>query len=67
MKRLASLVTVLICLLAALPVAYTQTTSGQVTGRLVDSGGADEVIAGGKIQLANDLTKQVREVPRTWR
>jgi Carboxypeptidase regulatory-like domain/TonB-dependent Receptor Plug Domain len=59
MKRLAFLVTVLICLLAALPVAYTQTTSGQITGRLVDSGGA--VIPGGKIQLANDLTKQVRE------
>ncbi|MCC7173811.1 MAG: TonB-dependent receptor [Bryobacterales bacterium] len=33
--------------------------SGQITGRLVDPGAA--VIVGAKIQLTNDLTKQVRE------
>ena len=32
MKRLASLVTVLICLLAALPAVYGQSVTGQISG-----------------------------------
>ena len=45
--------------LAMLPAAYAQTMTGQITGRLVDPGGA--VITSAKVQLENDLTKQVRE------
>jgi hypothetical protein len=44
---------------AAMPAAYAQMMSGQVAGRLVDPAGA--VILGAKVQLTNDLTKQVRE------
>lgn len=55
--RVAALVAFL--LLAVLPIAYSQTITGQITGRLVDAGGS--VIVGAKVQLANDLTKQVRE------
>src|SRR3954449_8771315 len=50
---------VLFLLLAIAPAAYSQMMSGQITGRLADSGGA--VIAGAKIQLTNELTNQVRE------
>ena len=45
--------------LALLPEASAQMMSGQITGRLADPAGA--VIVGAKVQLTNDLTKQVRE------
>src|SRR5450759_714671 len=57
MKRFASLVTVLICLLAALPAVYGQSVTGQISGNVVDSAGA--VIPGVKVLLTNDLSKQV--------
>ncbi|HEY3441319.1 MAG TPA: carboxypeptidase regulatory-like domain-containing protein [Paludibaculum sp.] len=46
-------------LFAAMPAAYSQMMSGQITGRLADPAGA--VVVGAKIQLTNDLSKQVRE------
>ncbi len=50
----------LACLfLALMPVASAQTMTGQITGRLADPAGA--MIVGAKVQLTNDLTKQVRE------
>ncbi|HPT25736.1 MAG TPA: carboxypeptidase-like regulatory domain-containing protein, partial [Bryobacteraceae bacterium] len=45
--------------LALLPAANAQMMSGQITGRLADPAGA--VIVGAKVQITNDLTKQVRE------
>ena len=57
MKRLASLVTVLICLLAALPAVYGQSVTGQISGNVVDPAGA--VIPGVKVLLTNDLSKAV--------
>ena len=44
---------------AVSPAAYAQMMSGQITGRLVDPAGA--VIVGSRVQITNDLTKQVRE------
>jgi hypothetical protein len=46
-------------LLAVLPVANAQTVTGQITGTVIDSAGA--VIAGATVQIANDVSKQVRE------
>ncbi len=58
--KLTMVFAVLVCLLLAMmPAAYSQMMSGQITGRLVDPGGA--VIPGAKVELTNDLTKQVRE------
>src|SRR4051794_39700583 len=50
---------VLLLLLAFAPAAYSQMMSGQITGRLADSGGA--VIPGARVQLTNELTSQARE------
>jgi hypothetical protein len=50
---------VLFLLLAVVPAAYSQMMSGQITGRLADSGGA--VIPGARVQLTNELTGQTRE------
>src|SRR4051794_5677444 len=47
---------VLFLLLALAPAAYSQMMSGQITGRLADSGGA--VIAGASVRLTNELTGQ---------
>ncbi len=48
------------CLLLFLaPAAYSQMMSGQITGRLVDPGGA--VIPSAKVELTNELTKQTRD------
>ncbi len=49
----------LLLLLTVLPTASGQTVSGQISGRLIDPAGA--VVVGAKVQLANDLTQQVRE------
>jgi hypothetical protein len=46
-------------LLATLPATHAQMMSGQITGRLADSGGA--VIAGARVQLVNELTQQTRD------
>ena len=42
-----------------LPILNAQTTTGQITGTVVDSAGA--VIAGATVQVTNGITKQVRE------
>ena len=49
---------VVLLLLAALPAALAQSVTGQISGAVVDPGGA--VIAGATVQLSNDLTRQVR-------
>lgn len=59
MKRCRVATSLIFLLLALVPAAYSQTVSGQISGRLIDAGGS--VIVGAKIGLANDLTKQVRE------
>jgi hypothetical protein len=46
-------------LLASLPAANAQMMSGQISGRLVDPAGA--VVVAAKVQLTNELSKQVRE------
>src|SRR5580692_1929675 len=51
-------IAVAIFLLAILPIANSQTTTGQITGTVVDSAGA--VIAGATVQVTNGITKQVR-------
>lgn len=51
--------TLLVLLLASMPAANAQMMSGQISGRLADPAGA--VIINAKVQLTNDLTKQVRE------
>src|ERR1035438_535159 len=58
MKRLGSLVTVLICLLAALPAVYGQSVTGQISGDVVDPAGS--VVPGAKVQLIHDLSQTVR-------
>lgn len=45
--------------LAWLPAATAQTVTGQLTGHLADPAGA--VIVGAKVQLVNDLSRQIRE------
>ncbi|MFN7923432.1 MAG: carboxypeptidase regulatory-like domain-containing protein [Bryobacteraceae bacterium] len=59
MKSIRVLAATLGLLLAAMPAAYSQMMSGQVTGRLVDAAGG--VIAGAEVRLTNDLSKQARE------
>src|SRR5450759_204314 len=59
MKNLASLVTVLICLLAALPAAYGQSVTGQISGVVVDPAGA--TVPGATVQLTHDASQQVRK------
>jgi Carboxypeptidase regulatory-like domain/TonB-dependent Receptor Plug Domain len=51
--------TVAAVLLVATPSALSQTVTGQVTGTVVDAGGA--VLVGATVQLTNQNTKQVRE------
>jgi hypothetical protein len=46
-------------LLAMLPAAHAQTVTGSMTGTVVDSGGA--IVVGAKVQLTNEITKQIRE------
>lgn len=49
----------LVLLVAVLPTINGQGTTGQISGTVVDPGGA--IIAGATVQLTSDLTKQVRE------
>ena len=58
MKRLGSLVTVLICLLATLPAVYGQSVTGQISGTVADPAGS--VVPSASVVLTNDLTKQTR-------
>jgi hypothetical protein len=59
MKSIRFLVLSLFALLAAMPMANAQTTSATITGILTDpTGGA---IVGAKVQLTNDVSKQVNE------
>jgi len=51
-------IAVALFLLAIAPIANAQTTTGQITGTVVDSAGA--VIAGATVQVTNGITKQVR-------
>ena len=51
--------TVLFTVLATAPAAFSQTVTGQISGRLVDSAGA--VIVGSRVQLLNELTQQLRD------
>ena len=45
-------------LLALLPVSTAQTVTGQISGTVVDPGGA--VVVGADVNLINDVTKQAR-------
>lgn len=56
-NRIAS--TLAFTLLAWLPAAYAQTTSGTITGELADPGGA--AIVGANVRLTSDVSKQVHE------
>ncbi len=60
MKRLGCLVTVLICLLAALPAVYGQSVTGQISGNVVDAGRRRRFRAP-TVQLTHDLSQQVRK------
>ncbi|MCX6626762.1 MAG: carboxypeptidase regulatory-like domain-containing protein [Candidatus Solibacter sp.] len=59
MKRFASLLTVLICLLATLPAVYGQSVTGQISGVVVDPAGA--TVPGATVQLTHDISQQVRK------
>ena len=59
MKRIGCLVTVLICLLAALPAVYGQSVTGQISGVVVDPAGA--VVPGADVQLIHDLSQTIRK------
>jgi hypothetical protein len=59
MKLSRIAVLLLFTLLALLPTANAQTTSGTITGDLADPGGA--AIVGANVQLISDVSKQVRE------
>src|SRR5580704_12342401 len=48
-----------LCLLVAMLPANAQTVTGQITGTVVDSGGA--VVAGATVRISNSVTRQVRE------
>jgi hypothetical protein len=59
MTRLRILLVIMGLTLAAIPVAHSQTVTGQISGRVVDPQGA--VIPGANVQLTSDLSQQVRE------
>ncbi len=59
MKFVRILVGSLILLLALTPAAYSQGVTGQISGTVVDPAGS--VVVGAKVQLTNDISKQVRE------
>ena len=59
MKQVKTAVPFVSLLLALLPTANAQTITGSVFGSVADSAGA--VVAGARIQLTNDISKQVRE------
>src|SRR5215472_15594425 len=58
MKTSRTVLSVAVLLLAATPAAHAQSVTGQISGTVIDPAGA--VISGAKVQLSNDLTKQVR-------
>ena len=59
MKSTRIIVALLFVLLAALPTAYSQSVTGQISGTVTDPAGA--LVAGATVQLTHDLSKQVRE------
>ena len=59
MKVFRLLVGSLLLLLALTPAAYSQGVTGQISGTVVDPAGS--VVVGAKVQLTNDISKQVRE------
>src|SRR3954453_16514292 len=59
MNRFLCLATVLLGLLAALPVVNAQTVTGSVTGSVVDATGS--AIVGAQVQLINNVSGQARE------
>ena len=59
MKRSNKLIVIaMFTSLALLPTANAQTLTGQITGSVVDAGGAS--VPGADVQLTNELSKQVR-------
>src|SRR5437899_754445 len=56
---MTSRITLLLLLLAILPASYAQSVTGQISGTVTDPAGA--VVAGAKVQLTHDLSKQVHE------
>ena len=56
--KLGFAVSLLSLFLATLPTAKAQSVTGQISGSVTDPAGA--VIPGARVQLTNDLTKQVR-------
>jgi hypothetical protein len=53
------LVAFLFALLVLVPAAYSQGVTGQISGTVVDPAGS--VVIGAKVELTQDITKQVRE------
>ena len=59
MNKIRIMALAIVAVLAALPSALAQTVTGSVTGTVADPSGA--VIAGAKVALINELTKQERD------
>lgn len=59
MNKVRIMALAVVAALAALPSALAQTVTGSVTGTVADPSGA--VIAGAKVALINELTKQERD------
>src|SRR5258706_14117388 len=58
-NRLRFVLAVFTLLLAMMPAVNSQSVTGQISGTVTDPAGA--VVFGAKVQLTNDLSKQVRE------
>jgi hypothetical protein len=63
MKSIKAFALLMFPLLALLPAANAQTVTGSMTGTVVDSAGA--LVVGAKVQLTNQISKQVREYTTT--
>lgn len=59
MKFTRVVASLLFLLLATLPLAYSQSVTGQISGTITDPAGA--VVIGATVQLTHDLSKQVHE------
>ena len=59
MKSVRALALLVFPLSTMMPVANAQTVTGSMTGTVVDAG--DALVVGARVQLTNEITKQVRE------
>jgi hypothetical protein len=59
MTKAPVLAKLVVCALASMPAAISQTVTGSITGTVVDSG--DAIVIGASVRLTNEVTQQQRE------